>query len=107
MDVMTITKCRIWVRPVNRFTAATQASRQGGGSGTGQSVCARNGDRSMYTNEANRVLTDAELDEAHGGEGNLANACMHVAMQYIQDHTNKAVPGTFGFDVLRELSPCQ
>jgi hypothetical protein len=61
----------------------------------------------MYTTNTNRALTDAELDEANGGEGNVANACIHVAMQYIQDHTNKAVPGTFGFDLTKELMGCK
>jgi hypothetical protein len=61
----------------------------------------------MYTTETNRALTDAELDKVNGGEGNIANVCIRVAMQYFQDHTNKAVPGTFGFDLTRELTDCR
>jgi hypothetical protein len=51
----------------------------------------------------NRCLTDAELDAVTGGEGNLANACIRVAIQYIRDQTYPALPGTFGFDLNKEL----
>jgi hypothetical protein len=47
----------------------------------------------MYTVEKsnqtsdNRCLTHAELDEVSGGQGNLANACIRAATQWVLDHT--------------------
>jgi hypothetical protein len=32
-------------------------------------------------------FTDSELDAVSGGEGNLANACIHATTQYLQDHS--------------------
>ena len=74
-SVMAITKCLIWVPPVNRFTVAARAS----------SPCDRTSDDALYLMEKNmsktddtlkldhaklgiRVLADSELDAVTGGK---------------------------------------
>jgi hypothetical protein len=56
-----------------------------------------------HTTETNRCLTDAELDVVSGGEGNLANACIHAATQWMEANTKKT--GHFGWDLRAELCP--
>jgi len=55
-------------------------------------VTAPKQEMSMYTVEKpnqtsdNRCLAHAELDEVSGGQGNLANACIRAATQWLLDH---------------------
>jgi bacteriocin-like protein len=80
-DVMAITKCRIWVPAVNRFTVAPRALRQGGRtsdrmvragltekimSKTHNSEAMSNHVREL-TNQVNELTTD-ELEHVSGGK---------------------------------------
>ena len=57
---------------------------------------------STYQTSDNRCLTDAELDGVSGGEGNVANACIHAVTQWLDKNTLR--PSGFGRDLARELS---
>src|SRR5262245_49464464 len=62
---MAITKCRIWVSPVNGFTRAATALRQCGRRATiawMEKIMSNNKD-----NEKTRELTEAELNHVSGG----------------------------------------
>jgi hypothetical protein len=54
---------------------------------------------SKCTTETNCRLTDAELDEVSGREGNLANACIRAVTQWFQDHTYR--PDQYNYDCPR------
>jgi hypothetical protein len=65
---MPITKCRIWVPPVNPITVAERALSQGGS--TPAMTLARDGWRKIMNtvnNVADRELTTAELELVAGG----------------------------------------
>jgi hypothetical protein len=55
----------------------------------------------MSTTSDNRCLTDTELDGVTGGEGNLANACIRAATQWLQKNTYN--PSPFAYDLAREV----
>jgi hypothetical protein len=50
--------------------------------------------------ETYRCLADTELEAVNGGEGNVANAAIRTATQWLQDHTYR--PG-FSWEVYYNL----
>jgi hypothetical protein len=56
---------------------------------------------SNHTTETNRGLTDAELDEASGGEGYQANGAIRAVTQWFQNNTFKS--SGFSYELYQEL----
>ena len=70
--VMAITKCRIWVPPVNCFTGAAAALRQCGRTSDGWSALWMEKNMSNTANASQyRQLLDSEYDSVSGGAVNI------------------------------------
>jgi hypothetical protein len=86
---MAITKCRIWVPPVNRFTAAARVLSQCGRTGATDSprrfeekIMSKSNDSSNLDHD---TLADSELDAVTGGFKGVAHAIIDSEKNRLED----------------------